>query len=110
MDSVVRIFELLDSAGIEQKKFATLIGTTDKTVSAWRTGRSKSYTKYIPQIAEVLNTTTEYLLTGKGEKEKQAAAPEGSGLSAEFARLFLELTPEQQNEIIAEMLKRRRER
>lgn len=36
MDSVARIFELLDLTGMEQKKFAVLVGTTDKTVSADR--------------------------------------------------------------------------
>lgn len=61
-----RIFTLLDEKGIEQKKFATLVGTTDKTVSAWRTGRSKSYVKYISKIAEVLGTTTDYLTAGRG--------------------------------------------
>ena len=57
---------MLDEKGIEQKKFATLVGTTDKTVSAWRTGRSKSYVKYISKIAEVLGTTTDYLTAGRG--------------------------------------------
>lgn len=70
MDTLTRIFALLDEKGIEQKKFAVLLGTTDKTVSAWRTGRSKSYAKYISKIAEVLETTTEYLLTGEGHKYK----------------------------------------
>lgn len=65
MDASNRIFALLDIQGLEQKKFADLVGTTDKTVSAWKTGRSKSFTKYITTIAEVLGTTTEYLLTGK---------------------------------------------
>ena len=88
IDSVVRIFELLDSARIEQKKFATLLGTTDKTVSAWRTGRSKSYTKYIPQIAEVLGTTTEYLLTGEGPKHKKKSVSNFDALSDEELRLI----------------------
>lgn len=72
MDLLTRIFELLDEAHMEQKQFALILGTTDKTVSAWRTGRSKSYTKYLPQIAEALGTTTEYLLTGNGPKKKTA--------------------------------------
>lgn len=74
MDLLTRIFELLDEAHMEQKQFALTLGTTDKTVSAWRTGRSKSYTKYLPQIAEALGTTTEYLLTGSGPKKKTAPA------------------------------------
>lgn len=44
-----------------------------------------------------------------GEENVKAAAPEGSGQYEEFARIFKELTPENQNKIIAEMLRRARE-
>lgn len=83
MDLLTRIFELLDEAHMEQKQFALVLGTTDKTVSAWRTGRSKSYTKYLPQIAEALGTTTEYLLTGEGPKKKSAPAVSDSDTISE---------------------------
>lgn len=59
-----RIFMLLDKRGIEQKEFATQIGTSDKTISAWKTGRAKSYTKYLSQIADALGTTVDYLVNG----------------------------------------------
>lgn len=65
MDTRERIFNLLDKAPMEQKEFAAKIGITDKTASNWRTGRSESFKKYLPEIAEALGTTTEYLLTGK---------------------------------------------
>ena len=72
MDAVDRIFELVGGKFKEQKEFAATIGINDKTVSAWRTRRAKSYTKYLPQIADVLDTTTEYLLTGEGPKKRGA--------------------------------------
>ena len=72
---VERIFSLLKVKKIEQKEFAQLLGTTDKTVSAWKTGRSQSYTKYLSKIADVLDTTVEYLVSG-GEK-KPAPISEG---------------------------------
>lgn len=59
-----RIFSLLEKKGIDQKDFAGLIGASDKTVSAWKTGRAKSYTKYLSKIAEVLETSVDYLLNG----------------------------------------------
>lgn len=68
-----RIFALLRERKIEQKELARLVGTTDKTVSAWKNGRSQSYTKYLTQIAEVLDTSVEYLLTG--EEKKPAPVP-----------------------------------
>jgi len=103
LDTLSLIFALLDEQGIEQKKFATLIGTTDKTVSAWRTGRSKSYTKYLSQIAKALDTTPDYLLTGQGTKYREA---EAAGLSSEQAELldkFNRLTPGEQREVLAFM-------
>ena len=123
MDTRSRIFLLLDELNMEQKTLASVLGLPADTVSAWRRGKSASYTKYLPQIAEALGTTTEYLLTGEGLKKKsvpavsdsdtvqslQAAAPKDSGLPEEFARLFMSLSPENQNAVIAEMLKRQRE-
>lgn len=73
MDTAERIFQLLDKSGMEQKKFAELIGSTDKIVSKWRTSGLKSYRKYLPQIAEVLNTTVDYLLSG--DEKKPAPTP-----------------------------------
>lgn len=58
-------------------------------------------------LAQYLGCTVSDLLGEEGNAK--AAAPEGSGLSEEFARIFGNLTPENQNKIIAEMLKRQRE-
>ena len=70
MDAVDRIFVLFCEKFKEQKEFASALRVNDKTVSAWRTRRAKSYTKYLPQIAEALGTTTEYLLTGEGPQKR----------------------------------------
>lgn len=120
MDTVDRLFELVDQKFKEQKDFAAAIGVPPPRVSLWRKRKSASFHRCLPQIAEALGTTTEYLLTGDGPKQKravsdsdtaqnqQAAAPKGSGLPEEFARLFMSLSPENQNAVIAEMLKRQR--
>lgn len=65
MDTKSRIFELLDEQGLDQKSFAAKVGVSEDTVSNWRRGVSKSYSRYLVQIAQVLGTTSEYLLTGK---------------------------------------------
>lgn len=104
MDAVDRLFALVDEKYREQKDFAAEIGVSPSKVSQWKKGTSKSYTKYLPQISAALGTTTEYILTGKEE----SPAPEGAGLTQEFARIFDQLSPQAQNEIIAEMLKRQR--
>ena len=105
MDAVDRLFALIDAKYKEQKDFAAEIGVLPQLVSAWRKRTSKSYTKYLPQITVALDATAEYILTGKEE----SPAPEGAGLTQEFARIFDQLSPQAQNEIIAEMLKRRRQ-
>lgn len=73
MDTVDRIFEILDRLPMEQREFAKLVGVSDDTASDWRRRRSASYTKRLAKISEVLGTSVEYLLTG--EKKEPAPAP-----------------------------------
>ena len=105
MDPVDRLFALVDEKYKEQKDFAAEIGVSPSIVSQWRKRISKSFVKCLPQITVALGTTAEYILTGKEE----SPPPEGGGLTQEFARIFDQLSPQAQNEIIAEMLKRRRQ-
>lgn len=65
MDAVDRIFTLLDLKGIEQKAFASAIGTTSSRVSEWKARKSQSFKNYLPKIAEALGTTVDYLLLGE---------------------------------------------
>ena len=105
MNTKERIFELLDSAAMEQKVLAQMLGIPADTVSSWRRGKSASYTKYLPQIAEVLNTTTEYLLTGNGPKYKYdydiVRLPAGASAQPDLMIKYNQLTPEGQKEVIA---------
>ena len=66
MDIVDRIFELVDKQYPEQRDFASRIGVVPSVVSAWRGRKSASYNKRLPEIADILGTTPEYLLTGQG--------------------------------------------
>lgn len=72
MDTVDRIFDLVDKQFSEQKEFAEALGLIPERISSWRRRATKSYTKHLPEIAAVLGTSVEYLLTG--EKEKQPSA------------------------------------
>ena len=71
-------------------------------------GRTPSVGK-VQMLAQYLGCTVSDLLGEQPPKNAKAAAPEGSGLSEEFARIFQGLTPENQNKIISEMLRRQRE-
>ena len=74
MDIIDRLFDLVDTQFSEQKEFALILGVDPARISEWRKRKSSSYQRRLPQIAEVLGTTTEYLLTGEGPKKKTAPA------------------------------------
>lgn len=69
MDTLDRIFSLLDETDLEQQQFAALVGVSDDTASNWRRKKSSSFWRYIPQIASALGTTIEYLFTGEEDKK-----------------------------------------
>ena len=100
VDTVDRIFEVLDRLPMEQQQFAKLVGVSDDTASDWRRRRSASYTKRLTKIAEVLGTSVEYLLTGE---KKEPAAEDSSEREKEFVQLFQKLTPEQQDMMLAQL-------
>lgn len=70
MDIVDRIFEIVDAKYNEQQEFSAALGLDPTIPSRWKKRKSTSYQKYLPQIADVLGTTTQYLLTGEGPKYK----------------------------------------
>ena len=81
MDTVDRLFELVDQKFKEQKDFAAAIGVPPPRVSLWRKRKSASFHRCLPQIAEALDTTTEYLLTGEGPKSRnQIVGAVGAGV------------------------------
>lgn len=65
MDAIDRIFELVPQKYREQKDFADAIGEPASRVSEWKSRKSASYVKRIDKIAEALDTSVEYLLSGK---------------------------------------------
>lgn len=104
MDTRERIFELLDEKKIGQKALASALEVSEDIISDWRRGKSKSYRKYVSQIAQALGTTSEYLLEGK----ESSPPPEGD----ELFEKFRELTPEEREAALAYIafLKARRQK
>lgn len=98
MDTIDRLFGLLDVSGLTQQEFANLIGVKKNAVTKWKTRESASYTKYLPQIAEALNTNTEYLLTGIGPQTKEtpaSASVSEDDIKAAFFEGAEDLSPEE---------------
>lgn len=80
MDTVDRIKELCKDLKMNQQALADAVGIKEDTVSNWFRRKSASYSKYLPQIAEALGTTTEYLLIGNGPKLKRAVSESDTAL------------------------------
>ena len=80
LDTADRIFELVDKRYQEQRDFAADLGVGPTMVSAWRNKKSESYMKRLTQIAQLLNTTIEYLLTG--EKKEPTSQETGELVNA----------------------------
>lgn len=101
MDTVDRIFGLLDKMPIEQQEFAKLVGVSDDTASNWRRRKSASYSKYLSKIAEALGTTVEYLLTG--DEKKPAPTPKNGDeldrdtIMAAFIGGDMDMSPEERD-------------
>lgn len=66
--TVEKIINLINSKGIEQKTFAEAIGVKSNAISEWKSGKTKSYIKYIDKIADYLDVSVNYLL-GTEEEE-----------------------------------------
>ena len=63
----------------------------------------------VEMLARYFGCTVSDLLGEEPMKIAQAADPKADDMCQEFARLFTSLSPENQNKVIAEMLKRQRE-
>lgn len=62
LSTLDRITNLLKKQNKKQKELTDYLGITKNAFTDWKNGRIKSYNKYIPQIAEFLNVSTDYLL------------------------------------------------
>ena len=67
MSTIDKIFDLLILRGKQQKELTDFLGIDKGVSSQWKTGKSRSYLKYIDKIAEFLEVSTDELLsTGEG--------------------------------------------
>lgn len=62
MNTLNKILYLIKKNGLTEIEFTKLINLNKTAVSDWKSGKSKSYLKHIPKIANVLNVSEDYLL------------------------------------------------
>ena len=107
---------LCAKVGKSPSAVVTEIGLNKSAVTSWKKGTNPTNATIL-KLSNYFGVSVE-VLTGPKQKRavsdsdtaqnRQAAAQEDSGLPEEFARLFMSLSPENQNAVIAEMLKRQR--
>jgi len=62
MDILNKIIELLDSQNRQQKELTDFLGLDKSTFSAWKNGKSASYKKYLPEIANFFGISVDELI------------------------------------------------
>lgn len=60
---------------VSQQEICQYLNLTKQTFSDWKSGKSESYLKYLPQIAEYLDVSVDYLL-GKTPSPEREDIPE----------------------------------
>lgn len=75
MDTLDKITELLRLKGYTQKDLCDYLKIKQQVYTDWKSGRNKSYTKHLPQIAEFFGVSVDYLL---GREDTKKDEPSGS--------------------------------
>lgn len=99
MVTLNKIQELLKAQGKKQKDLTDYLGLQKNAFSNWKHGNNTSYLKHLPQIAEFLNVSIDFLLG----KENSPLSNE-NGLSEsqrEIIALFDSAPPELQAAALA---------
>ena len=63
-DILDRIIEKMNEQHVTQTQLANRLGLNRCVFNTWKSNRSRTYLKYIDQIAEYLGVPYDYLLTG----------------------------------------------
>ena len=103
-----RILKVLKDRGMTQVEFAKQVGIASSTISEWKKKKTNPAADKIMNICNVLQITSEQLLTGKGiedEEEIAAASPESrfTPYDIQLIEDFHGLKEEQQKRLVTYM-------
>lgn len=91
------VLAIMQSKGITQKQLADKIGVSEQKISDWKSGRIKSYMKYLNKIAEVLDVSIDEL---SGVEPKETPAENIGGLKKHLFELMADLTPAEEKKLL----------
>ena len=86
MEIINRISYLL--AGREQRELTNYLGLNSVAFSEWKSGKSKSYRKYLIEIAEFFNVSIDYLVYGKERIVNESEQEKIKNVDAKEQRLL----------------------
>ena len=110
-----RIKPLFDQSGKSDAELEREIGIPARKISQWNINYTRSYTKYIPQIAAYFHVSTDYLLGNtdataplvEAERAKENAHDQKivgeDAQLAQFIAKFNRLSPQQKSAVLAVM-------
>lgn len=105
-----KIAFLLKEKKKTQKDLCEYLGVGKQAFTNWKSGFSKSYTKYLPQIASFFDVSVDYLI-GK-TKQKKSPITEGNERTEQIMSIIKDLDVESQSAVLAiveQMRKRQKE-
>ena len=83
------IFSELKKQNRKQKELTDFIGISKNVFTDWKSGKNKSYMKYLPLIAEFLGVSVDYLLDDGNKKSPDTSLDsEMSERDRDAARLY----------------------
>lgn len=104
MDILNKIKEMLLAQHKSQKELCDFLGINKQAFSGWNRGQTESYKKYLPQIAEFLGCSVDYLL-GRDQKKEAVLSDsqnDEENIDEEIMRLVEGMTLEQKQRVLLE--------
>lgn len=88
MSVLDNIISELDKQNKKQKELTDYLGITKNAFTDWKSGRIKSYMKYLPQIADFFGVSVDYLLDDNKKSPDTSLDSEMSERDRDAARLY----------------------
>ncbi len=96
MGTLNKIIELLNTTNRQQKELTDYLGLEKSTFSAWKSGKSASYKKYLPEIASFFSVSVDELICASNAQNEKIEDSESTNPDIRMiARAGKKMTPEQ---------------
>ena len=84
----LRIKKLLERENLSQRELANAIGSSESTISRYIQNKRVPYGDTLTRLAKALNTTSDYLLTGKEETESTLNARDKKDIEKDLKKIM----------------------